>query len=897
MLCKKKTYICAFKHKSSIMKKHIFIILFLLAVLMAKAQMPYEQYSNDGLTLDFKKIENLNFRVYLMYHLQQDRQFSYMQDEENGVFLITSDNENNGFGEAFDNYYYNKLNDFNLLSKNEIDEQIIEWKNSIASIDMTFILIDWFLIQNRVDNDECSSSLPFCTSETITFEAANTSSTAHEPGMDDGCIGSSYNPSFYHMRIRVGGQFIIHMEGHDPNTGYDRDIDFCMWGPYTEEEVMSHSACSNLSSDKIIDCCYSADEIEDCYLGYTDGQHHHNTSHGTINYHVPEVGEYYILMITNFSQQPCVISFLKTPDSGPGETDCGILPGIVTNDGPYCDGETIQLDVNEQPNGTYQWIGPDGWTSTLPHPTRENATVAMSGAYSCTTTVGAESTTAETVVIVDPMPFPTASAQPSSVNYGATTQLNVDPGAEGEFSFHWEPENMVVNPNIQNPMTVALTSSQLFTVTVTSPNSNCSGTAEISIAVGSGLSVTAGTDDRELCEGESTTLHVYPASGTGNYTYTWEPAEFIDNPTMQNPTATPPVGNTVFTCHVNDGMVTREATTPSITVHPNAEPTDRPIQICHGESYTFNGEILTSSCEREYMDHTTFGCDSLIRLHLTVNPIYDTLIRIDPQCNSYFWDPKGKEYTSYTFYGQEITHETITLSGEYKRVYVSKDGCDSIVKMNPHFEYTPNPAEIIPEDTVTSHWLVPATEFQVNTYTFHVYEHNANCHWDSIAWTCTDHHGNDVWTLETYIDSTSFSRKMFYCDLFVLDHIEDTITLTATAYNGCEPAGVSQEFWIVCSFYGNEEQSVTPADFNVVPNPNKGDMTLTLENLTGKVNIKVYDMSGNLIDNFETYNEGTYTTLNTHSMSYSMKRHAPGIYYFVATAKEGTIAKKVVVTQ
>lgn len=896
MLCKKKTYICAFNTIIIIMKKHIFIVLFFLAALMAKAQTPYEQYSNDGISLDFKKIENLDFRVYLMYNLQQDRLFSYMQDEEDGVYLISSNNEGIDLADAFDTYYNGKLTDFSFFSKTDIDERIVEWKSGIASADMTSILMDWFIRQSRVDNEHCANSLPFCTSDVITFQAANTSTTANEPGMDDGCIGNSYNPSFYHMRIRVGGQFIIHMEGHDPNSNYERDIDFCMWGPYTEEEVMSHDACSNLSTGKIIDCCYSASYTEDCYLGYAEGEHHHNTGHDQINYHVPEVAEYYILMITNYSQQPCVINFSKTQNGDPGETDCGILPGIVTNDGPYCEGETIQLDVNEQPNGSYMWTGPNGWTSTLPHPTLENATVAMAGTYSCTTTVGAESTTAETQVIVDPMPDPTASAQPSSINYGAATQLSVDPGAEGDFSFHWEPEDLVVNPNIQNPMTVALTSSQLFTVTVISANNNCTGSAEISIAVGSGLSVTAGADDRELCEGESTTLHAYPASGTGDYTYTWEPAEYLNNATLQNPTVTPPVGTTTFICYVDDGMVTRDASV-TILVNPN-QVEERHVDICQNESYHFFdpnyfdlGNLNTTGIYEAHRP-TVLGCDSLIRLHLTVNPTRDTLVRIEPQCNSYFWDPKGKEYTSYTYYGQEITDETITLSGEYKRVYVSKDGCDSIVRMNPLFEYTPNPAEIIPKDTITSHWLVPATEFQVNTYTFHVYEHNADCHWDRVAWTCTDHLGNDVWTLETYVDSTSSDRKMYYCDLYVLDHIEDTVMLTATAYNGCEPNGVSQNFWIVCSFYGNEEQSITPASFNVVPNPNNGEMTLTFDNLTGKVNIRVYDMNGNEIDNFDTQNE-----FGHNSLTYSMKQRSAGIYYFVATAKEGTVTKKVVVMQ
>jgi hypothetical protein len=62
---------------------------------------------------------------------------------------------------------------------------------------------------------------------------------------------------------------------------------------------------------------------------------------GTITYHVPQVGEYYILMITNFRTTPCEITFTKT--QGEGETDCEIveptdvLGFLITKDGEYLD--------------------------------------------------------------------------------------------------------------------------------------------------------------------------------------------------------------------------------------------------------------------------------------------------------------------------------------------------------------------------------------------------------------------------------------------------------------------------------------------------------------------------------------------------------------------------------
>ena len=94
---------------------------------------------------------------------------------------------------------------------------------------------------------------------------------------------------------------------------------------------------------------------------------------------------------------------------------------------------------------------------------------------------------------------------------------------------------------------------------------------------------------------------------------------------------------------------------------------------------------------------------------------------------------------------------------------------------------------------------------------------------------------------------------------------------------------------MVCSFYGLEENDAN-ADFSVVPNPNNGQMTLNFENLTGKIKVKVYDMRGALLDDFETFN-----TMNSYAYTYQMKNRVDGIYFFVATGKEGTVAKKVII--
>ncbi len=66
-------------------------------------------------------------------------------------------------------------------------------------------------------------------------------------------------------------------------------------------------------------------------------------------------------------------------------------------------------------------------------------------------------------------------------------------------------------------------------------------------------------------------------------------------------------------------------------------------------------------------------------------------------------------------------------------------------------------------------------------------------------------------------------------------------------------------------------------------------MELRFENMEGKVEVKVYDMMGNLMDSFVTYNG-----MNSKAIQYNLSGRK-GIYFFVANGKEGSVAKKVVV--
>ena len=934
------------------------LVVLMVVLIPAKhfAQAPYRQYADDGISLDFSQIDDVYFRTCLLYQLNQSDQFVLTQNEEWGQFSINASDGNDitDIFEAFETFYNNTYTDFGFLSKTDIDELMPIWKNHIPPTHYLSMTMDLIMRNTRPVNNHCIDSDPFCTSDLITFDAATSSQTADQLegyDFDDGCIGSSYNPSWYHMRINIPGQFVIHMEGHDPNNGTNRDIDFCIWGPY---EDPTSPCVAQLTENKIIDCCYSSSYTEDIYLGYPEGDHHHNTSHGTINYHVPEVGEYYILMITNFSQQPCTISFTKTEGSGPGETDCGILPGIASNDGPYCVGETIYLTVTTQAGATYSWTGPNGFTSTVQNPTIPNCTYEMGGTYTCVTTVDGQTTSGSTTVIVfaEPvadfeaatvcygeatqfisnattnpsgheitayhwdfgdgeesdeqnvthtyaaagtyqvtytvqtggrcideitkdvivlaMPVPTVTVSPSSVQYGGVATLTADPGAEGSFSYHWEPANMVTNPNSQTTQTLPLTESVVFTCTVTNTEGDCGSSAQVTaVMAGSDLTATATADQYEICENGSTTLHAVPVAGTGNYTYSWSPANLLNSTTIQNPVATPPLGTTTFYCTVSDGLTIQEISV-SITVHPNEEQ-DLYESICRGESFSFYGQNLSTAGVHDHVLHTQYGCDSTLHLHLTINETYDMPATSVEDCDMYFW-----------------LGDTLTRSGNYTHTLFSVNGCDSIVHLSLELQYSPEPSEIYPTEPENEapHWVVTATEFQINHYEFSLYDLKSPEPWDSVKWEFEN--PNVEWLLER--DTTPFLGKK--CKMYVLNFIEDTIWLRATPYDECDRTGnKSQRYWFVCSFYDVDENAGT-FDFSVVPNPNNGQMTLNFEKISGKVDMKVYDMKGNLVDHFETYSAN-----GPNSMIYNMKDRPNGIYIFVATTREGMVTKKVVIQQ
>ena len=501
--------------------------------------------------------------------------------------------------------YLSKLHaDFGELSKYDMTDYYEYGKENLPRNFVTSILFDIALENSKAttDNDHCVNSDPFCTSEILTFHAPANNVDENVPSI--GCLGSKPYPAWFHMRINTPGKFIIHMEGRDPNTGEQRDIDFCLWGPFDNPTT---PCTSQLTSNKIIDCCYSSSYSENAYLGYPDNEHHHSGygGHGNVNYHLPQTGEYYILLITNFSQQSCRISFTKQDNSGPGTTDCSIIDPFLTANTP-CVGSTLTLQADDIAGATYQWTGPDNQTHTGRTWNRTNATLSMSGTYTCHVTAGTQSGTETINAVVLPaiasvdFTYGTAIAgqevqftnsettNPAGHNNQITSRTwNFGDGSTGN----------TINPKhtYAQPGTYQVT----YTATITGGEDGvCSNYITKTVVVQSSLSANI-TGDDAVCQNESITLTAEITGGMGTLHYVWKQGNNTvgtDSPTLT--LNMPNAGSIRFSCTVSDSNTT---VTASKTVTVNALP-----NAYAGEDQAINYDNATK-LEAEYASGYTYS--------------------------------------------------------------------------------------------------------------------------------------------------------------------------------------------------------------------------------------------------------------------------------------------------
>lgn len=118
-----------------------------------------------------------------------------------------------------------------------------------------------------------------------------------------GCLGSTPNPTWFYLPVSNSGTInLIVQQSVDPSftNGANIDVDYIVYGPFTD----ATSGCNGqLTANNIVSCSYSAAAIEYPIIPNAIA------------------GQYYLIMVTNFSNQP---GYIRISDVGTsqGAIDC-----------------------------------------------------------------------------------------------------------------------------------------------------------------------------------------------------------------------------------------------------------------------------------------------------------------------------------------------------------------------------------------------------------------------------------------------------------------------------------------------------------------------------------------------------------------------------------------------
>ena len=192
-------------------------------------------------------------------------------------------------------------------------------------------------------NTTCANMDPICTDAGLSFTASSNGPSA-EPGNAYGCLSSQPNPTWYYFEIGTSGN--IEMSLFAPS-----DIDFIIWGPFTDLAT-AQASCGSMGNAAApqVDCSYSG------------------TNNETPSIPNAVVGEVYVMLITNYANQVQDVTLTQT--GGTGATDCSIVDPCVSNPGTFvqkkdgvitalplylCEGESFTIQSNQDyilPNDT-----------------------------------------------------------------------------------------------------------------------------------------------------------------------------------------------------------------------------------------------------------------------------------------------------------------------------------------------------------------------------------------------------------------------------------------------------------------------------------------------------------------------------------------------------------------
>ncbi|MCW3085444.1 MAG: hypothetical protein JWP12_2810 [Bacteroidetes bacterium] len=433
-------------------------------------------------------------------------------------------------------------------------------------------------------NSNCSGAAPFCSGST-TYPAGVSAGTA-QAGPNYGCLFSQPNPAWFFMQVSTSGNITLTIH---PVPA--RDVDFILYGPFTSP---STPCASQLTAANTEDCSYAGGTADE-YADITGGI----------------AGEYYLLLITNYSNAATTVSFSQT--GGSGSTSCAVLCNIssLTATPTACTPATNTYSVSgqvafttEPTTGTLTVSSSCGGSQVFNAPFTSPINYTINGITSngaaCNVTAVFSATPSCTRTQAYTSPPNCTPCIANAINNGPICSggnLNLNASVVvGATSYHWTGPNSF-NSTLQNPVIAGASTlaSGTYTLTVTTPSATCTATTVVTI--NQTPAAPAPTNNGPICSGSSLDFNTAAVAGA---TYNWTgPNGFIastQSPSIPGATnlATGTYSLTISAngCTSPIGSTTAVVNNTPATPVPSINGSTTPAAICAGSTITLTSNNI-----------------------------------------------------------------------------------------------------------------------------------------------------------------------------------------------------------------------------------------------------------------------------------------------------------------
>ena len=246
---------------------------------------------------------------------------------------------------------------------------------------------------------------------------------------------------------------------------------------------------------------------------------------------------------------------------------------VAGSNTPFCPGGNINL--TSTPSGmSYQWSGPNGFSSTAQNPVISGAGAAEAGTYIVTVTDANNCTASASTVVLLTIPVGATanivSTVPSPLCGQGNANLNADPvNGKSPYAYEWTPATFLNSTTSKTPVATAINATTTYTVTITDA-CGFSATAQTTVNILSNptVSVVSSPLSALICTSSSVTLS---ASGNAS-SYSWTPASGLGSTTGASVSASPLL-TTIYTVTGTGANGCTTTQTKAVNVIPEASLT------------------------------------------------------------------------------------------------------------------------------------------------------------------------------------------------------------------------------------------------------------------------------------------------------------------------------------